>query len=85
MMKELSKISKKGLTTIPSKIKEKLGAEEGDYLSWELVEGKVIVDLVKNPYKFLKGRHRDPNLTYDRVEGIADEIIKRDVDAGNRT
>ena len=83
-MRALSKISKKGLTTIPSKVKELLGAEEGDYLEWRTVGDKVVVGIVKNPYKFLKGRHDDPNLTYDTVENEADDILRREVSAGNR-
>ena len=81
-MAEISKISKKGLTTIPLRVKESLGAEEGDYLEWEVKEGYVIVRLAKNPYKLLKGRHRDPELTYEKVEGIAYELLEREVNAG---
>ncbi len=82
-MRELSKISKKGLTTLPSRIKDALGAEEGDYLEWRVVGNEVVVRVVKNPYKFLRGRYNDPKLTYDAVEGKADQILRRDVDASS--
>lgn len=84
-MRELSKVGKKGLVTVPARIRRKLGAEEGDYLMWEVVGDRVIVSVVKNPYKFLKGRHDDPMLTYDNVEGEADSILEGEINAGNRT
>ncbi len=83
-MRELSKISKKGLTTIPAKIKNLLGVEEGDYLSWEVAGDKVVVSLIKNPYKFLKGRHEDPGLIYEKVEENADRLMMGELNAGNR-
>lgn len=49
----------------------------------EIREGRVVVSLVKNLYRFLKGRHADPDFTYDKVEDIADEILK-ELDACNR-
>jgi AbrB family looped-hinge helix DNA binding protein len=84
LMRELSKVSKKGLTTIPAKIKNALGVEEGDYLEWSVIGDKAVVRVVKNPYKFLKGRHDDPGLTYEAVEGEADNILGREAGAGNR-
>ena len=79
-----SKISKKGLTTIPLEVKKALKAEDGDYLEWEVKEGYAIVRVAKNPYKLLRGRHRDPKLTFEKVEGIADKLIEAEVNAGNR-
>ncbi|RLG84619.1 MAG: hypothetical protein DRO18_06950, partial [Thermoprotei archaeon] len=31
-----SKVSKKGLTNIPAKVRKELGIEEGDVLIWEI-------------------------------------------------
>ncbi len=72
-------ISKKGLTTVPREVREQLGLEEGDRLVWRVMEEKgVQMALVKplpNPYKRLKGRRRNPDLTYEKVEEMADKLI----------
>ncbi len=82
-MAEISRIDEKGSTIMPSK--DRLGVEKGDYLKWEIRKGYAIVKVVKNPYRFLKGRHRDPKLTYDKVEGLADELLEDRTNADNRT
>lgn len=84
-MIEISKISKKGLITIPLRIKEKLGAEEGDFLEWEVKEGYAIVRVIKNPYRLLRGKYKDPELTYEKVEGLADRLLEEEIDANSRT
>ena len=54
-----SKISKKGLTTVPREIRESLGLNEGDRLAWSIrsQEGTKTIEIVpiKDPYTFLKG------------------------------
>ncbi|MBS7655805.1 hypothetical protein KEJ50_04820 [Candidatus Bathyarchaeota archaeon] len=74
---ELSKISKKGLTNIPAKIRKAVKIEKGDFLAWELNEEpeSIKIKVIKNPYKFLKGRINDPNLTYEKVEELSDKIL----------
>ncbi|MFQ5974758.1 MAG: AbrB/MazE/SpoVT family DNA-binding domain-containing protein [Candidatus Hydrothermarchaeales archaeon] len=72
-------VSKKGLTTIPSKIREVLGIKSGDKLEWRIVKknGKTLIEVEaeKNPYEFLKGRRKDPKGTFDRVEDLADALL----------
>ncbi len=80
-----SKVSKKGLTNIPVSIRREAGIEEGDTIIWHVREDGVIeVRVVKNPYRLLKGKYKDPNLTYDKVEGIADKILEEGTNANNR-
>jgi AbrB family looped-hinge helix DNA binding protein len=38
----LVRVQRKGLVTVPLKLREELGLEEGDLLSVELVEGKLV-------------------------------------------
>lgn len=84
---EVSRVSKKGLTTVPARVRRVLGVEEGDVLIWKVDEKRnvAIVKAVKNPIKFLKGRYDDPNLTYERIEEIADRLIVRESRANDRT
>ena len=83
----LSKVSKKGLVSIPSVVKRALNIEEGDYLVWEIDEEKriAVVKVLKNPLKSLSGKYDDPNLIYDKVEEEADRIILRELNANHRT
>lgn len=86
-----STVSKKGLTTVPSKIREVLDIKSGDKLEWRIVKKNdkplIEVEAEKNPYEFLKGRRKDPEGTFDRVEDLADTLIAKEakVSAGNRT
>ena len=54
-------------------------------LVWEVDEKRnvAIVKAVKNPIKFLMGKHDDPSLTYERVEEQADELVAREACAGD--
>ena len=82
---EVSRVSKKGLTSIPAKVRRMLGIEEGDVLVWEVDRERsvAIVRVIKNPVKYLKGRYNDPNLAYERVEELADRLVVRELHAGN--
>jgi len=84
---EVSRVSKKGLTTVPARVRRVLGVEEGDVLIWKVDEKRnvAIVKAVKNPIRFLKGRYDDPSLTYERIEEIADRLIARESRASDRT
>jgi len=39
--------------------------------------GKVFIEVIKNPAKALRTKYEDPLLTYDVVEEKADEVIMR--------
>ena len=74
---EASRVSRKGLTTVPARVRKALGIEEGDTLLWEVDEehGWAVVRVAKNPLKLLRGKYDDPNLAYERVEEEANRII----------
>ncbi len=82
----LSKVSKKWLVTIPAEVRRRLGIEEGDYLAWEVDEKHdvIVVRVIKDPLRILEGKYDDSELTYDEVEGMADEILLRKAHASNR-
>ncbi len=73
------------MTSIPAKVRKALGIEEGDELVWEVVEerGVAIVKVVKNPLKQLEGKYSDPNLTYEKVEELADRLVVGELRADN--
>ena len=81
----VSRVSKKGLTSIPAKVRRMLGIEEGDVLVWEVDRERsvAIVRVIKNPVKYLKGKYNDSNLTYERVEELADRLVMRELHASN--
>lgn len=66
----LSKVGKKGLVTLPSKVREFLSIDEGDYLLWKIDEASntVSVEAVKDPLKALRGKYSDSKLAYGEVE-----------------
>lgn len=78
-----SKISKKRLTTVPKEIMESVGLKEGDRLIWSIrsqQDTKTIeIVPIKDPYTFLKGIRSNENLTYDKVEEVADRLILEEV------
>lgn len=80
-----SRVSRKGLTSIPAKVREILGIEEGDVLLWEVDEARhcIIIRVVKNPIKYLRGKYSDPGMVYEVVEEVADKLIVGEVSAGN--
>ncbi len=76
-----STVSKKGLTTIPSKIRQLLKIKTGDKLEWQVVredEGVLQIRVLQDPYTFLRGKRKDPNTTYEKVEHLADSVIERE-------
>ncbi|MGC9020346.1 MAG: AbrB/MazE/SpoVT family DNA-binding domain-containing protein [Candidatus Methanodesulfokora sp.] len=77
---ELSKVSKKFLTSVPAKVRKALKIEVGDLLAWNIneEEGFAAVRVVKNPYKALCGKYQDPDLVYEAVEETADKLLMRD-------
>ena len=76
-----SKVSDKGLTTIPKEVRARLGIKRGDVLRWILDErGGVLVRVVSDPYSALKGRHTALQLKYEELEGEADALLDKLVD-----
>jgi len=79
---ELSKVSKKYLTSVPARIRKALGLEVGDILAWKVGNNKVIIkviiEVIKNPAKALRGKYDDSSLTYESVEEKADELIMKE-------
>ncbi|MCC6003085.1 MAG: AbrB/MazE/SpoVT family DNA-binding domain-containing protein [Thermofilum sp.] len=76
---ELSKVSKKYLTSVPAGIRKALGLEVGDILAWKVENNKVIIEVIKNPAKALRGKYDDSSLTYESVEEKADELIMQEI------
>ena len=76
---EFSRVSRKFLTSIPAKVRKTLGLEVGDILMWDVEGDKVVVRIMKNPVKALRGKYDDPSLTYDSVEEKADELLMKEV------
>jgi len=77
-----SSVSSKGLTTVPVEVRRALKVRDGDRLEWELVaregENIAVVRRTPDPYAYLKGRLKDPKLTYDKVEHLADELALKE-------
>jgi len=82
----MSRVSRKGLTSIPAEVRRKLQINEGDLLVWEVDEARkmAVIQVLKDPFEFLKGRHRDSRLVYSEVEERADELLLGELHAGNR-
>ncbi|MCD6443896.1 AbrB/MazE/SpoVT family DNA-binding domain-containing protein [Candidatus Bathyarchaeota archaeon] len=82
----VSKVSKKGLTNVPVRVRRALGVEEGDMLLWEVDENlKVVrVKVLKNPIRALVGKYRDVGLTYENVEEKADRLLAGELNASDR-
>ena len=82
MIEETSRVSRKGLTTIPSAVRRAASIEEGDTLIWEVREtGEIVVRVEKDPYERLRGKYRDPELTYEKLEGEADLLLEEEASA----
>ncbi len=79
----VSRVSRKGLTTVPSAVRRAAGIEEGDILLWEVKKGgEIVVRVERDPYERLRGKYRDPELTYERLEGEADRLLEGEAIAG---
>ena len=74
----MSKVGKKGLTTVPAMVRKVLGIEEGDILVWEVDKdrGIVLVRVVKDPFRYLKGKYSSDELRYEAVEESCDEFFE---------
>jgi AbrB family looped-hinge helix DNA binding protein len=76
MRMSTSKVSEKGLTTIPKEIRDRLGIRKGDLLRWIAdARGTLVVRIVSDPYSLLKGRHTRRQLKYVDLEGQADALL----------
>ena len=79
---ETSRVSRKGLTTIPSAVRRAAGIEEGDTLVWEVRgSGEIVVRVRRDSYGRVRGKYSDPRLTYRRLEGEADRLLEAEADA----
>jgi len=73
----VSRVSRKGLTTIPAAVRRAAGIEEGDVIVWEVREGgEIVVRVEKDPCERLAGKYRDPEMTYEKLEGEADRLLE---------
>ncbi|KPV62472.1 MAG: SpoVT / AbrB like domain protein [Candidatus Bathyarchaeota archaeon BA2] len=76
-------ISNKGLVTIPSVIRERLNLQRGDKLEWHITrhgeETLIQVRVIRNAYALLKGKRRDSDLAYEKIEHLADEALLREI------
>lgn len=76
----ISKISDKGLTTIPKSIRKKLNMKKGDKIHWiEYGVDRAIITVIRDPFKFLKGRHTKLGLKYEELEHKADALLEQEV------
>jgi len=64
---------------VPEDVLKRSGIKVPCFLRWRYDEeqGVLIAEIVKDPYIFLKGRYRDEELTYDKVEHQADTLLKQ--------
>ena len=79
----ISRVSAKGLITIPAEVRRRLGIKDGDLIIWKINGEKAIIKVVKDPLKYLNGKYDDSNLTYEKVEGEADKLVLGELNAGN--
>jgi len=65
---------------VPEDVLKRSGIKVPCFLRWRYDEeqGVLIAEVVEDPYIFLKGRYRDEELTYDKVEHQADALFKAD-------
>ncbi len=77
----------KGKITIPASIRQKLGINEGDYITLEIINNRVVIlppNTVPNPTELLSGLAKavkitkpiKQELTKASAEGIAEKLLK---------
>lgn len=74
-MGEQLKVLQKGKITIPADIRQKLGISEGDYVTIEIVDGKILLlppNTVPNPTDLLTGLAEGVQIT----EPVKQELKK---------
>lgn len=74
----VSRVSKKGLVTIPAEIRRRLNIQDGDLVAWDIDEKDkiIILRIIKDPLKYLKGKYQDNKIVYEEVEETADNLIQ---------
>ena len=74
----LSRLDEDGSTRIPSDVLKHLGIKGTCYLRWSYDETRrvLVAQVVRGPLELLKGRYRDEELVYDKVEEKADELLE---------
>jgi len=72
----ISKVSDKGLTTIPKEIRKKLNIKKGDKLYWILSkDNRSDLIVVHESLQYLTGRYSREDLTYENLEHKADDLL----------
>lgn len=80
---ERVKVLQKGKVTIPAPIRQKLGISEGDYVTLEIVNGKLLLlpsNTVSNPTDYMTGLAEGIQIAEPVKQGLrkaAGERIKR--------
>jgi AbrB family looped-hinge helix DNA binding protein len=79
----ISRVSKKGLITIPAKIRKRFDIKDGDLISWDIDEENnvIILRVIRDPFKYLEGKYEDPKIVYEKVEETADKLILGELNA----
>ncbi len=82
-MEFVSTVSSKGLTTIPKEIRKSLNIKKGDKIYW-IMSSETLTDLIviHKPLESLTGKYDIKDLTYNKLEHKADELIKNKVNEG---
>jgi len=75
----LSRLDERGRTYVPEDVLKQSGIKVPCFLRWRYDEerGVLIAEVAEDPYISLKGRYRDEELTYDKVEHQADALLER--------
>ena len=74
-MGEQVKVLQKGKITIPASIRQKLGISEGDYITLQIIDNRVVIlppNTVPNPTELLRGLAKGVKVR----EPIKQEILK---------
>ncbi|MBS3814813.1 AbrB/MazE/SpoVT family DNA-binding domain-containing protein [Candidatus Bipolaricaulota bacterium] len=73
-MSEKATVTKKGQVTIPKKIRDKLGLEEGMKVTFQL-KGKeaILLPEVENPLQELRELRKEVNFSEEEIQGMIEE------------
>ncbi|MEE8358807.1 MAG: AbrB/MazE/SpoVT family DNA-binding domain-containing protein [Candidatus Hydrothermarchaeales archaeon] len=77
-MSAYSKVTRRYQITIPKEMRRILEIKRGDVIAFFAENDKIVlrkVEKIDNPVKFMKGRHKDIELTTKEVEEIATREI----------
>jgi len=82
-MSIISRVSKKGLITIPAEFRKKFHIQDGDLIIWDIDEENnvILLRIIKDPLKYLEGKYDDSKIVYEAVEETADKLVFGELDA----